>query len=137
MGLIGLPLIGMALGIGFGIEKSDLAWQFSLFHNTQVTFYYFTGFIGERLIIVFLHGVMTSIAVTGFLRGIKGLAIGYIGAILLHTLTNVGALLYQIQVIDGNTTSILLLISVLTSFVIFEFLRRKTLKNEAPRETIP
>ncbi|MDD3791689.1 MAG: hypothetical protein PHY74_01000, partial [Candidatus Bathyarchaeota archaeon] len=79
-----------------------------------------------------LHGVMTSIAIVGFLKGIKGLAIGYIGAILLHTLTNIGALLYQMQVIDGNTTSILLLISVLVSFVIFEFLRRKTLKNETP-----
>lgn len=130
--------IGMALGIGFGIgEIWYLAWQFSFVPQyAGYPFYYFTGFIGERLIIVFLHGVMTSIAVTGFLRGIKGLAIGYIGAILLHTLTNVGALLYQIQVIDGNTTSILLLISVLTSFVIFEFLRRKTLKKEAPSETI-
>ncbi len=126
--------IGMALGIGFGIgEIWYLAWQFSFvppIHQVPI------------LLLHRLYRRKTDYSFSSrgndincdcrLFEAEKGLAIGYIGAILLHALTNIGALLYQMQVIDGNATSILLLISVLVSFVIFEFLRRKTLKNETP-----
>jgi hypothetical protein len=131
--------VGMALGIGFGMgEIWYLAWQFSMVPQfAGYPFYYFTGFIGERLIVVFLHGVMTAIAVVGFLKGSKGLLLGYLGAILLHALTNVGALLFQIQVIDEVFASIYLLVPILASLLIFERLRRRQLRDEKPKEPIP
>ncbi len=124
--------VGMALGIGFGIgEIWYLAWQFSMVPQyAGYPFYYFTGFILERLVVVFLHGVMTSIAVVGFLKGTRGLVLGYFGAILFHAFVNIGALLLQIQVIDGLFASVYLSIPVLVGFVIFERLRRMQLKDE-------
>lgn len=130
--------IGMALGIGFGIgEIWYLAWQYSMVAGfAGYPFYYFGGFIGERLIVVFLHGVMTAVAIVGFLKGKKGFLIGYLVAVLLHALTNIGAVLYQIGVWDQTLATISLFVPIVVAFFIFEHLRKKQLKDEKPQETV-
>jgi hypothetical protein len=130
--------IGMALGIGFGVgEIWYLAWQFSMVPDfAGYPFYYFGGFITERLTVVFIHGVITAVAVTGFLKGIKGLLMGYVGAVFLHALTNIGATLYQIQLWDATFASIYLFLPIIVAFFIFEHLRKKQLKDKKPEETV-
>jgi RsiW-degrading membrane proteinase PrsW (M82 family) len=65
--------IGTALGMSFGIgEIWYLAWRFSMVPEfAQYPFYYFTGFINERTVVVYIHGVMTAVAVTGLQKGEK------------------------------------------------------------------
>jgi hypothetical protein len=130
--------IGMALGIGFGVgEIWYLAWQFSMVPDfAGYPFYYFGGFITERLTVVFIHGVITAVAVTGFLKGIKGLLMGYVGAVFLHALTNIGATLYQIKLWDATFASIYLFLPIIVAFFIFEHLRKKQLKDKKPEETV-
>jgi len=130
--------IGMALGIGFGVgEIWYLAWQFSMVPEfAGYPFYYFGSFIGERLAVVFIHGVITAVAVAGFLKGRKGLLIGYVGAVFLHALTNIGAMLYQIKLWDVTLASIYLFLPIVLAFFIFEHLRKKQLKDKKPEETV-
>jgi uncharacterized membrane protein YhfC len=128
----------MALGIGFGIgEIWYLAWQFSMVPGfSGYPFYYFGGFIGERMIVVFLHGVMTAIAVVGFLKGKKGFLVGYSVAVLLHTLTNIGAVLYQIGVWDQNLATIYLLVPIIVASFIFKRLRKEQIRDPRPQEPL-
>jgi uncharacterized membrane protein YhfC len=130
--------IGTALGMGFGIgEIWYLAWRFSMVPEFAVyPFYYFVGFISERMAVVFVHGVMTAVAVTGFVKGEKGLLRGYVGAVLLHAFTNIGAMLYQTEILDVTAASLYLFFPMLVSFFIFERLRKKTLRDRKPSETV-
>lgn len=129
--------IGMMLGVGFGIgEIWYLAWQYSMVPGfAGYPFYYFGGFIGERLIVVSLHGVMTAVAVVGFLKGKKGLLVGYVIAVLLHALTNVGAVLTQIGLWDKSRATIYLAVPIIVAILIFEYLYKKQHRDENPQET--
>lgn len=130
--------IGMALGIGFGIgEIWYLAWRFSMVPGfAGYPFYYFGGFIGERMMTVFIHGVMTAVAVTGFLKGRKGLLIGYVGAVFLHAFANISAMLYQIRLWDITFASLYLILPMGIAFFIFEYLRKEQLKDKKHKETV-
>lgn len=130
--------IGTALGMGFGIgEIWYLAWRFSMVPEfAQYPFYYFTGFINERMVVVYIHGVMTAVAITGLQKGKKGLLAGYIGAVMLHAFTNVGAMLYQIGILDVNIASLYLYLPLLVNLFIFERLRRRALSTQKTAETI-
>lgn len=68
----GRPVIaGLALGLGFGVgEIGFLAWLIAQNEQAaQLPFYVFTGFIGERVLVAFLHGAMTATAIWFFVRG--------------------------------------------------------------------
>ena len=132
------PWIGMALGIGFGVgEVWYLAWQFSMVPElVGYPFYYFGGFIGERMVVVFIHGVMTAVAAGGFLKGRKGLLMGYVGAVFLHALTNIGAMLYQIGLWNVTFASLYLILPIIVAFFVFEQLRKKELKDKKHKETV-
>ncbi|MEM1986280.1 MAG: PrsW family glutamic-type intramembrane protease [Nitrososphaeria archaeon] len=130
--------IGFALGVGFGLgEIWYLAWNFSMVPEfAGYPFYYFTGFMSERMIVVFIHGVMTSVAVVNLLKGWKGGLFGYIYAVLLHALTNFGAFLYQIQFLDLTIASLYILIPVIVNALVFERLRKKILISQEVSETV-
>jgi hypothetical protein len=100
------------------------------FRLCGASFYYFGGFITERLTVVFIHGVITAVTVTGFLKGIKGLLMSYVGVVFLHALTNVGVMLYQIKLWDATFASIYLFLPMIVAFFIFEQLRKKQLKDK-------
>jgi hypothetical protein len=78
---------GLALGLGFGLgEIGFIAWLIS--QNPQVAvlpWHVFTGFLVERILVCFLHGAFTAIAVWLWCRGARwGIAV----AMLLHYLLN-------------------------------------------------
>ncbi len=78
---------GLALGLGFGLgEIAFLAWLIN--HNPQVAdlpWFAFTGFLVERLLVCFLHGAITAVAVWMWCRGKRW---GILVAMLLHYLLN-------------------------------------------------
>ena len=129
---------GMGLGMGFGIgEIWYLAWGFSMVPGlTGYPFYYFGGFIWERVTVVFIHGVMTAVAVTAFTKRGKGLLTGYIGAVFLHAFTNIGAMLYQTRLWDETLASLYLFLPAVVAILIFEHLRKKGLTYQKHAETV-
>ena len=130
--------IGMAFGMGFGVgEIWYLAWGYSISPEfAGYPFYYFVGFIIERVAVVFIHGVMTAVAVTGFMEGRKRLLMGYVGAVLLHAITNIGAMFYQLKFWDETFASLYLFLPILVAFFIFEHLRKKGLMDQVHEETV-
>jgi len=130
--------VGMAFGTGFGIgEIWYLAWGFSMVPELGgYPFYYFGGFIAERIAVVFIHGVMTAVAATGFTKGRNGLLAGYVGALFLHAFANMGAMLYQIRFWDETLASFYLFLPTVVAFFIFEHLRKKGLADQKHAETV-
>jgi len=120
---------GTALGIGFGLgEAMFLAYGVAQSaHYAAYPWYAFTGYFGERLIVCFCHGVMTAVAVAGLQQGRWRALAGYLAAIGLHALLNIGAVLAQLGVISVAVASLSLLAPVVVLVLIFEHLRRRAL----------
>jgi len=117
---------GMALGIGYGLgEATYLAYGIARNpHFARMAWYLFTGYFGERLIVCFLHGVMTAVAVSGIRRGLGPGVLGVLAAMGLHGLINIGAALYQFKVIPLAATQLPFIASLILLVIIFEGLRR-------------
>lgn len=129
---------GFALGISFGLgEAIYLAIQFNTVPQyADLPWYLFTGFLMERFLATFAHGVMTAIF-TSFLFQSWGKALlGYLIAILMHFVLNAGAALLQMGLMDGNTVFLLLIVNVLVYLVIFETIRRRLIRREPLPETM-
>jgi hypothetical protein len=125
---------GMSSGFGFGVgEACYLAWGIA---HTQVyarlPFYFFAGYMTERLVVCFAHGVMTSAAMTGIARGGGAAARGYLGAAALHALLNVGALLYQARLAGPYAPNLAMLVSIVVLAAVFERLRSQALQATSP-----
>lgn len=88
------------------------------------------------MVVVFVHGVMTAVAVAGFAKGRKGLLMGYIGAVFLHAFTNIGGMLYQINFWDVTFAYLYLALPILAAFFILEHLRKKELKDQERAEVV-
>ena len=94
-------------------------------HYAAYPWYAFTGYFGERLIVCFCHGVMTAVAIAGLQQSKWRAFTGYLAAVGLHALLNIGAVLAQLGVISVTVTSLSLLAPVVVLFLIFEHLRRR------------
>ena len=118
--------VGMALGISFGLgEAAFLAYGVAQQPEyAGLPWYVFTGYLSERLLVCFLHGVMTAVLVTGLRRGAGRGVIGYLAAAGLHALLNVGALLFQFDLIPAWGAQLALLGSLILLAFVFERLRR-------------
>ncbi len=116
---------GMALGIGFGLgEAAYLAWgMMSAGLYTEYPWYAFTGFLSERLLVVFMHGMMTAV----FLRIAKGgrPLLGYLAAMGAHAVLNSGAMLYQLGVASGWVAEVVLVVMLIAAVLILERIRPK------------
>jgi len=116
---------GAALGVGFGLGEA-LWIAYGIARSpafTQYPWYMFTGYFGERLVVIFCHGAMTAVFVAGLYRGLGRAMVGYLAAVGLHALLNAGAVLAQLGVISATVAGITLMAPVALLFFIFERLR--------------
>jgi len=116
---------GMALGIGFGLgEAIYLAWQTAASGAySEYPWYMFTGFFGERLLVVFMHGMMTGLLVLIAKRGHP--VLGYLAAAGVHALLNSGAVLYQLGLAPGWAANAALGVMLVAFALLFERIRPK------------
>jgi hypothetical protein len=84
----------------------------------------FTGFASERLIVTFAHGLMASIAVLGLHYSQRNALLGYMTAVGLHALINLGPILLALKLIPSTFASIESYLVMLVAFMIFQNIRR-------------
>jgi RsiW-degrading membrane proteinase PrsW (M82 family) len=125
---------GFAAGAGFGLgeavyvaygvaQRSDLA---------ALPSGLFVGFLNERLLVIFVHAVLTGIAAYGLARGWRAAVAGYAAAVALHAVTNVGGVLARIGRLDAPIAFLQLVAMVFICALILEALRRRGAKTAAP-----
>jgi hypothetical protein len=121
-------LIGFALGVGFGLgEAGYLAYGIAQSPTyNQLSWYMFTGFASERLIVTFAHGLMASIAVLGLYYGKKIFLLTFATAVGLHALINLGPILLALKLIPSTLASMESYLAILVAFIVFQNLKRKT-----------
>lgn len=122
---------GMALGIGFGLgEIAYLAWGIAASGAyEQYAWYTFTGFLGERVLVVFLHGFMTSLFVWLAFR--RKPVTGYLAAVAIHAAINAPAMLFQLGLAPAWTASLWLIVLLIGALIVFERIRPKTTRQHA------
>lgn len=129
---------GMALGIGFGIgEVIYLAWGIAASGEfEQYAWYMFTGFLGERLLVVFVHGFMTAIFLWLAVR--RAPLLGFGAAMASHALVNSTAMLFQLGLVPGWSASVSLVALVVIGVLIFERVRPRAAlaADTSRRETV-
>jgi hypothetical protein len=127
---------GMALGMGFGLgEAAYLAWGIAASGAyEQYPWYTFTGYFGERLLVVFAHGFMTSLFMWLIAR--KRPIAGFGVAAGTHALLNAGAMLYQLELLPAWVPSLWLVAVLIGCVVIFERIRPKTARARADRPDV-
>ncbi len=118
---------GLALGIGFGLgEAAYLAYGIAQSPDyNQLPWYMFTGFAVDRLIVTFGHGLLTSIAVLGLCHGGRRSLFGYLAAVGLHALINLGPILLALKIVSSTVASTGTYAAILIAFVIFQNNLRK------------
>jgi uncharacterized membrane protein YhfC len=130
---------GFGLGIGFGLgEAAYLAHGIaqSPIYN-DLPWHVFTGFASERLIVTFGHAFLTSIAVLGFHDGRQRALGGYLTAVGLHALINLGPILLALKLISATVATVGSYISILVAFVVFQSnLRRAKIISGIAQEEI-
>lgn len=120
--------IALAVGLGFGIgelwfiaERLSRAPQFA-----SLPFYYFNGFLTERLMVCFLHGAMIALVFKRFAEGRSVLPAALLG-IVLHFALNFPIYLSQINLwgLGAQIWGLLLVIYVaLFTLAMFGFVNR-------------
>ncbi|MDO8846794.1 MAG: PrsW family glutamic-type intramembrane protease [Coriobacteriia bacterium] len=120
---------GMALGIGFGLgEAAYLAWGIAASGAyEQYPWYAFTGYLGERLLVVFAHGFMTSLFCWLIAR--RKPVLGFCAAAGTHALLNTGAMLYQLGLPPRWVSSLWLVAWLIGCVLLFERIRPKTTRE--------
>jgi len=82
--------IALALGLGFGLgEIAFLAERLTRSPSlAQLPWYYFGGFIAERIAVCVWHPAFTAVAVVAGARAAVLLPLGFVGAAALHFIGN-------------------------------------------------
>ncbi|HSL42890.1 MAG TPA: hypothetical protein VK897_05625 [Anaerolineales bacterium] len=131
---------GLALGMGFGLgEAAYLASGIAQSPDyNQLPWHMFTGYASERLIVTFAHGFMTSIAVAGLYYGRSKAMSGYLTAVGLHALINLGAVLLALNVIPVAVSSLGIYATILLAYILFQrnVHSVKVLSGTTPKEII-
>ena len=122
---------GMALGMGFGIgEAAYVGWQIALSGAyEQYAWYMFTGFLGERLVVVLIHGLMTALFLRLVARG-RPVA-GYLAAAGTHAVLNSGAMLFQLGLVADWVAGLPLLAVLVAGVIVFERVRPRYRQAQA------
>lgn len=118
---------GLALGMSFGLGEA-IYLGYGLAQSpayNQLPWYMFTGFATERLVVTFAHGLMTSIAILGLHHGKRNALFGYMTAVGLHALINLGPILLALKLIPSTVASIASYLAMLVAFIVFQNSRRK------------
>jgi uncharacterized membrane protein YhfC len=113
---------GLAVGMGFGLgEAMYLGYGIAQSPDyNQLPWHMFTGFATERLIVTFAHGLMTSIAIAGFYAGKRRALLGYLSAVGLHALINLGPILLALKLIPATVSSLGSYAVILGAFLLFQ-----------------
>jgi len=113
---------GLALGMGFGLgEAGYLAYGIAQSPTyNQLPWYLFTGFASERLAVTFGHGLLTAPAVLGLHYGRGRALLGYLTAVGLHALINLGPVLSALKLIPATIASMGTYTAILIAFVLFQ-----------------
>ncbi len=124
---------GMTLGLGFGLgEIFFVAWADAhVPAYAALPWYMLTGFLSERVMVCFAHGVMTSIFMLGLHRGGAWAAAGYLGAVSLHALLNAGPMLFQLGMLPMWVISLWEVAMFILAAYVFERLRRRVTAQRA------
>ena len=89
----------------------------------------FMGFATDRLIVSFGHGMLSAIAVLGLHRsGYKSIG-GYLAAVGLHALLNLGPILSALKLIPAMVASAASYAVILGAFAIVQHQARQTEKT--------
>ena len=96
--------------------------------------YAFTGFFGERLLVVFMHGMMTGLFFLIAKRGHP--VLGYLAAAGAHALLDSGAMLYQLGLAPGWAVNASLGVMSIAFALLFERIRPKRGAAERSDDTV-
>jgi len=115
-------MAGLALGMSFGLgEAAYLAYGIAQSPAYgQLPWYAFTGFASERSIVTFGHGFLTSLAVLGLQSSGKKPLLGYLAAVGLHILINLGPILLALKLIPAFVASMASYAVIILALVIFQ-----------------
>ncbi len=118
--------VGFALGVSFGLgEAAFLAYGVAQTPQyAHFPWYAFTGFLNDRLLACFGHGVFTALLVTALARGRKFILPGYATAFSLHFFLNLPVVLYQFHWISVEVESFSMIIPFIVLAIVFERVRR-------------
>ena len=126
---------GLALGMGFGLgEAGYLAYGIAQSPAYgPLPWYMFTGFAWERLVVTFGHGLLTSLAILGLSSSWRKAVFGYLTAVGLHALINLGPVLSVLKLVPPTISSMGTYAAILIAFVLFQRSIR-TAKNTSGME---
>jgi uncharacterized membrane protein YhfC len=118
--------VGLALGLSFGLgEVIYLAYVFGKAPQfASYPWFAFTGFFGERIATVFVHGALTAISAAGLARGGWRAPLGYLAAVLGHAFVNLGAVLIPLGIADPLTAQVPFAAAILGLWLVFDRLRK-------------
>lgn len=128
-------MVGLGLGISFGLgEAIYIAYSVAQVPAySGYPWFYFTGYLFERFMVVFAHGALTALFAHGlYRRGWHALS-GYGTAVGLHAALNLGAMLAQTGLISAGVAGLSVPLLVLILAGVFEYARRRA--DPAPRWT--
>lgn len=128
--------IGLALGMSFGLgEAAYIAYGIAQSPEYNLLpWYVFTGYAAERLIVTFGHGFLTSIAAYGLYKGGRNILNGYLSAVGLHALINLGPILLALKLTPAPVSSAGSYAVILAAFLLFQRVIR-TAKKASGQET--
>ncbi len=123
--------MGLFLGLGFGLgEIGYFAWSIAqTARYSDYPWYCFTCFAGERLVVVPIHGILTAVAVLGISRGWRCGWSGYLTAVGLHALVNLGTLLLQMKLVSSTVGGLWIALPFIGLILLFASICRK---NRSP-----
>lgn len=119
--------VGFVLGVSFGLGEA-LFVAYAVAQNPaydSLPWYAFTGYMNERLMTCFAHGLLTAVLVIGLQRGGRFKLYGYLSALGLHLFLNAPTVFYQFQWIPYELYNLSLLIPFIILALIFERIRQE------------
>jgi uncharacterized membrane protein YhfC len=127
---------GLALGMSFGLgEAAFIAYGVAQSPNyNTLPWYVFTGYAVERMAVTFGHGFLTAIAAYGFYKSGRNILIGYLSAVGLHALINLGPILLALKLTPAPVSSAGSYAFILAAFLLFQR-HARTAKRTSGQET--
>lgn len=122
---------GFALGASFGLgEAAYLAWGVAQNPTyAGLPWYLFSGYASERLIVCFGHGMLTAFITAGLQRSSGAAVRGYLTAIVLHALLNIGPMLLALGLVSMAVVQFPLILALILLLFLFERLRHKLMQD--------